>query len=267
MSTAEKDQTPRADSSPRILIVSGDPVLRERLYDLFTRRGYSTKTVVNGKIGIETMIHESPHLIIANSSADDCAGWGFPDRIRRFNPEVPIILLGHPDEDPPDPRTVNDIQAYFHSDVSDSTLLDAVKRWLFHAQSANPVEPISYPGTILVIDDEPEFLQALEEFLRPRRCEVVTARSGEEGLEKMKQAAPALVMLDLKMPGMDGLVALRKIKELQPNLPVVMMTAEEDERLMAQAFALGALEYVVKPYNLKTLRLILFHAKKATEGS
>ena len=128
-------------------------------------------------------------------------------------------------------------------------------------------EPIDYPGTILAIDDEPELLQALEEFLRPRQCAVVTACSGEEGLQKLEQHHPTLVLLDLKMPGMDGLLALRKMKELRPQLPVIVMTAEEDAHLMRQAFALGAFEYLVKPYDFKALQSMLSRMKRFVERS
>ena len=255
----------RTESVPWILVISGDMLLRERLYDLLVGSGHSAKTVTSGKLGIEMILRQPPQLIIADSSADNVAGWGFPDRIRRFDSTVPIILLGHPGQEPPDPRTASDIQAYFSTDVSDAVLLGAVKRWLQHAQSSTQAEPIDYPGTILAIDDEPGFLQTLEEFLRHRHCEVVTARSGEEGLEKLARHHARLVLLDLKMPGMDGLVALRKMKKLQPQLPVIMMTGEEDESLMGQALALGAVEYLVKPYNFNALKTILSRVKPLDE--
>ncbi len=244
----------------RILIVSKDPQLREHLYDLLTAHGYQVKTVASGKVGTETMVHEQPDLIIIDSSANDCQGWSFPDWVRRFNEQVPIIALGRPGEDAPDPRTASDIQAYLR-EFSDTAVLDSVTRWIVQSRSNAPIDYISFPGTILAIDDERAYLQALEEFLQPRRCTVVTASSGEEGLTMLKQHEPTLVLLDLKMPGMDGLVALKKIKELQPKLPVVMMTAVEERHLVAQAFALGALEYVVKPYDLKSLKAILSYLK------
>jgi DNA-binding response OmpR family regulator len=252
----------RTRATQWVLIVSGDPALRERLYDVLTQHGYAAKTVANGRLGLEMLKRGSPQLIMANSSANDCAGWGFPDQIRRFDADVPIILVAHPGEEPPDPRTARDIQAYLSTDVSDAALLDAVKRWLRHAHATASLAPIDYPGTILAIDDEPEILQALEEFLRPRRCEVVTACSGEEGLEQIKRSQPTLVLLDLRMPGMDGLLALRKIKELRPHLPVVIMTAEEDTHVMGQAFALGAFEYVVKPCDFKMLQSLLSRMKR-----
>lgn len=265
MNAAGRQAGQETTAKPQLLIVSGDAMLRERLYDLLTAQGCSVKTAASGRLGLEMIMRYPPNLIIANSSADDVSGWGFPDRIRRFDLDVPIILLWHASGEPPDGRTASDIQAYFPSDVPNAVLLAAVRRWLKIAESSRMIEPINYPGTILAVDDEPGFLQALEAFLRPRLCDIVTAQSGEEGLNQLKRCHPTLVLLDLKMPGMDGLVALRKFKELQPDLPVIMMTGEDDAHLMQQALALGAFEYVVKPYDFKMLRTTIIQVKQLLE--
>jgi len=109
------------------------------------------------------------------------------------------------------------------------------------------------------VDDEPELLQTLQGFLEARGCRVRTAASGEEALVHVQQVPLTFVLLDIKMPGMDGLVTLKKMKERVPGLPVIMATSVEDETLMNQAYALGAYEYVTKPYNLRALQAILLH--------
>ena len=108
-------------------------------------------------------------------------------------------------------------------------------------------------------------MRTLEEFLEPRGCRVVTARSGEEGLSQLAQRKPTLVLLDIKMPGMDGLVTLKKIKDAEPRLPVMMAGAVEDQKLMQQAFALGAFEYVTKPYDFESLKSVLSYVKQFVE--
>jgi DNA-binding response OmpR family regulator len=244
----------------RILIVSMDCVLRERLYDWLTRQGYCVTTVSSGKVGLETLQHERPDLIVANSGADNCGGWGIADCVRRFDASLPIILLARVEKESFDGRTVRDIQALLPHDVSQHELLVAVTRWLSPPPSSTP--SLGYVHPILLIDDEPQLLHDLEAFLRPRGCSVVTAQSGGEALQKLQMCNPALVLLDIKMRGMDGLVTLKKIKAMRPNLPVIMATAVEDQELMTQAFALGAYEYVTKPFNLRALQDLLLHLKQ-----
>ena len=136
-----------------------------------------------------------------------------------------------------------------------------VNRWLGCPRDSETVQ-LAYSRPILLIDDEPQLLCDLEAFLRPRGCPVVKASSGDEALAELQRCNPAVVLLDIKMPGMDGLVTLKKIKAMRPNLPVIMATAVEDQDLMAQAFMLGAYEYLAKPYNLQALEEMLLHLKQ-----
>jgi CheY-like chemotaxis protein len=157
-----------------------------------------------------------------------------------------------------EPRTRRDLQAVLPHSAPEETLVAAIERAL---SPPRPAKPVQYPGPILIVDDEPELLSTLKDFLEIRGCPVITAASGEEALDYLSHSPPTLVLLDIKLGGMDGLVTLKKIKELQPRLPVIMMTAVEDEELMRQAFAIGAYEYLTKPYNLAALQAILIHLK------
>lgn len=243
----------------RVFVVSRDPLLRERLYDLLTGHGYAVMTITSGEVGLELLKHERPALILANSLDYHFGGITLADRVRTFDDKLPIVLLSHIDQQPLDTKTIREIQACLPSDAPEETLLATLGRWLTPPRSVTPIE---FPGAILVVDDEPELSRNLEEFLEPRGCVVVTATSGEEALTQLVYSHPTVVLLDIKMPGMDGLVALKKIRETQPDLPVIIATALEDRELMAQAFMLGAYEYITKPYNLKELEDILLYLKK-----
>lgn len=256
----EGDQRPDQQTiRQRILIVSMDCALRERLYDQLTQQGYGVTTVSSGKIVLEALLHERPHLIVANSGANNSGGWGIADCVRRFDSNLPIILLAHLDQKSLDTRTVRDVQALLPHDVSADDLMTAITRWLSPASSPTPT--LDYARPILLIDDEPALLRDLEAFLRPRGCPVITAQSGDEALRKLERCHPALVLLDIKMPGMDGLVTLKKIKAMRPNLPVIMATGVDDQELLTQAFMLGAYEYLTKPLNLHALEELLRHLK------
>lgn len=266
MSGTAQPGPPERVPGDRILLVSQDLALRERLYDLLTPRGFSVLTAASGRIGREMLTKELFGLIIANSTADEGPGWGLPDFVRRFDTLVPILLILHPDEGPPDSRTASDVQAYLRSDAADAAILELVKRWTLPPHTTRPLEPIDYPGTILLIDDEPGALQALQDFLEPRGCRIVTALSGEEGLAKLETCQPRLVILDVKMPGMDGLLTLRKMKQQRPRVPIIIATAVEDRHLMGQALSLGAYDYVTKPFDLASLQGLLSRVKDTVTG-
>jgi len=106
---------------------------------------------------------------------------------------------------------------------------------------------------ILIVDDEIEICDFLKEFFSDRDYDVVTASSGEEALAKVEKEDPAILLLDVKMPGIDGLEVLRMVKDKYPKLKVIMVTAVETSDQIDEAFRLGADNYITKPLSLEYL--------------
>ena len=106
---------------------------------------------------------------------------------------------------------------------------------------------------ILVVDDEPHLCEFLKEDLSQRSYDVITAESGKEALEKVKIDRPHVMLLDIRMPNMNGIEVLKKAKALDPALAVIMVTALHDEEVAKRAMAAGADDYVTKPINLDYL--------------
>jgi len=109
---------------------------------------------------------------------------------------------------------------------------------------------------LLVVDDEPNMAWLFEQSFG-RDFVVVKAHSGMEALEKLAAKPVDLVMLDLMMPGMDGLATLREIKRRYPSLPVVMMTAYATVKTAVEAIKAGAADYVMKPFDLDEIRRVM----------
>ena len=106
---------------------------------------------------------------------------------------------------------------------------------------------------VLVVDDEREVRQVLQEFLVSRGYDVVQAASGMDALAILQAEKLDLVLLDLAMPGLDGMETLKRITALGAPVPVIMVTANADIGLTSKLLALGAADYIPKPFDLDYL--------------
>jgi len=106
---------------------------------------------------------------------------------------------------------------------------------------------------ILVIDDEQSIRNLLDTLLSRKGYDVVLAESGRQGLELFRRERPDVIVLDLKMPEMDGLTVLRQIKNLDPGKPVIILTGAGTAEAEKQVRALGVTEYVEKEFSLHLL--------------
>ena len=110
------------------------------------------------------------------------------------------------------------------------------------------VENKPVKATVLIVDDSVEMRRYLRVLLELDSYRVETASSGHEALRNLRHGCvPQLVLLDMQMPGMDGLETLRQLYEFRPRPKVIMCSAEDDPRKIAKAASLGAHAYLVKP--------------------
>jgi DNA-binding NtrC family response regulator len=112
-------------------------------------------------------------------------------------------------------------------------------------------------SVILLVDDQDTIRFFLEKTLKQEGYEAVTARTGAEAVAKAREVVPDLVLLDLKLPDMDGLEVLRRIKEIFPEIGIVMITAFGDVETAVTAMKNGAYDFVSKPINLDQLLMVI----------
>src|SRR5580658_8759564 len=111
----------------------------------------------------------------------------------------------------------------------------------------------SAPARLLVVDDEATILELLSGSLRLAGFEVVTAASGAEAVRAAASSRPDLILLDVMMPDGDGFEALRRIRSGGAEVPVIFLTARDEEPDRVTGFAAGADDYVTKPFSLNEL--------------
>jgi len=106
---------------------------------------------------------------------------------------------------------------------------------------------------VLLVDDEEEFVETLAQRLEVREFDVTTALNGADALERLEDKEIDLVVLDLQMPGVDGIAVLRKIKELKPLIEVIMLTGHATVETAIEGMKLGAFDFLIKPTETEEL--------------
>jgi two-component system nitrogen regulation response regulator GlnG len=118
--------------------------------------------------------------------------------------------------------------------------------------------------TLLVIDDETHVFEAFQRNFESPALRVISASSGEEGLEKIVREAPDVVVMDIRLGGMDGLSVLKEIRGRDMRVPVIMMTAYSTTQTTIEAMKHGAFDYLLKPFDVPKMEEVIQAALKAS---
>src|SRR5882724_4207353 len=126
------------------------------------------------------------------------------------------------------------------------------------AGSHSRTQEMKQAKKILLVDDEPGMLRYIKTLLELDEFAVETASTGEEALERLKGGSePDLILLDLLMPGIDGLQTLEQVRQLRPSVKVIMLSCVTDTRKVVQAIRLGASDYLTKPFQKAELDAVI----------
>jgi CheY-like chemotaxis protein len=118
------------------------------------------------------------------------------------------------------------------------------------------------PSKLLIVDDERQFVQTLSERLRLREIGSVIAYDGESALSMIKEEEPDVMILDLKMPGIDGMEVLKQVKQTNPRIEVIILTGHGSEADKELCMQLGAFAYLQKPVDVNVLSETIKHANE-----
>ena len=112
---------------------------------------------------------------------------------------------------------------------------------------------------VLVVDDDPNARELLRVYLTAKGYEVTEAETGGEGLRRVREDRPHLMLLDINLPDISGLDVLREAKALDPALGVIMVTGLQEEEVGREAMQAGAFDYITKPLDLQYLEKSLWY--------
>jgi DNA-binding NtrC family response regulator len=118
---------------------------------------------------------------------------------------------------------------------------------------------------VLLVDDEVDFVEALSARMEARGLVVEIATNGEEAVQKVRDRRFDAIILDLAMPGMDGIETLRALRELQPEVQVILLTGHATLQKGVEAMKLGAMDFLEKPVDINVLMDKIKQAKTTTD--
>jgi DNA-binding NtrC family response regulator len=122
------------------------------------------------------------------------------------------------------------------------------------------------PAKVLIVDDEKDFLDIMAERMTARGLDVTTTTSAEDALKMVQAESYDAVVMDLMMPEMDGLRALKRFKQTCPDVQVILLTGNVPEEKWAEALELGAMEVIEKPADLNRLTQTILAAQTGKEN-
>lgn len=219
------------------MVIDDDPERRHRWCALLVRHALSVHGVCPAEMA--TAVRQwAGVVLISDGVAGAAEGWRLAQQVRTANASVPIILLGAaaaPHASHPNPIA----QAVLPPDAPEDRVLQEVERW---------VKAIPRSVELLLVDDEPKWRTILQNYLELKGFTVLTAGSGEEALAQLERATPQACLLDVKMPGLDGMATLQRMRASHPDLPVIFLTQVDEEQTAEEAKVLGAHDYLVKPF-------------------
>lgn len=108
--------------------------------------------------------------------------------------------------------------------------------------------------TVLIVDDEKNILLTMSQSLEALQLETDTAANGEEALAKLEEKDFVLILLDIRMPGMDGMEVLRRVREIRPDIRIIIITAHGTVESAVEAMKLGAVDFIQKPFSPEEIR-------------
>lgn len=249
----------------KILIIDDDGIVRDALSVFLTREGHKVITAADGGNGLLAFKNNLPDLVVLDRDLPVLSGSAVFQKIREISGTVPVMILtGYDAPEDAEAYLADGAACFLSKGDGLSGVLAEIGRILGTPAHPGPMRP-SRPaapaspapggarGLILVADDDDAILSVLSRFLRGLGYKVITATDGIAAERVAREKKPDITLLDIYMPGKDGLDVLKDLGPEMPRMGILMITGNEDEGVARDCLRLGAFDYIPKPIHLDAL--------------
>ncbi len=224
---------------PTILVVDDNQDLLETFAMILKRRGYQVQTAVNGISAVDKFKKQNFDVTLMDIVMPEMNGVDAFKKIKQMQPEAPIILMtAYSDEDLVQNAKDEGVRQILHKPIHIDQLIELINE-------------VSGDQSILIVDDDADICDTLTKILESQGYSVLTAGSGEEAVSMSKEKTCQLAFIDVKLPNIDGLETLLRLKEINPDMIVIMMTGFRNEvkEALDKAQAASAITCLYKPFD------------------
>lgn len=247
-----------------ILVIDDERLICDLLRLVLGSHGHDVIVASTGEAGLELFAARKPRLTIIDICMPGIGGLEVLKQIHWKDPLAAVMILSGTATETLK-RQARDWGAYEYlsKGVPLDDLMGAVNRAL--TQPASPAPPPlpwggaggQEPASILVVDDDPAIRDLLMDFLTTRGYRVQTAQDGPAALASVERETPQLIVLDIYLPGMNGVAVLRELRARQYTGGVIVLSGSKEEKLLEAMLKMDAVELMPKPFDLERLALAI----------
>ena len=242
----------------KVLVVDDEVQIRELLRDVLFKEGYEVTTVPSAGQSVEIMFREPFDLVLLDINLADESGIAVLKKIREFRKKIPVVIYsGIVTAELEKEARMAGANEVLSKDIGISQLVVQIGKIVKAKDRIFSDSSRIKKKQVLIVDDETGVRHVLRDFFKAKGYRTLEAENGEKALELACSEKISVVLLDINMPGMDGLTTLEKLLEINPKLGIVMVTAEQDDGKVKKAVELGAYGYVLKPFDFLYLDLVV----------
>jgi len=251
---------------PRILVVDDEVQIRELLREAFDKRGYATVSVPSSEQALERLFQEPFDLVLLDMRLSAESGISILKKIKESGSKIPVVIYsGALTAELEKEARIAGAREVLSKNIDVMQLAEQVAK-ILRAESRTFQHCSGQKKSILIVDDESEVRHVLRDFFKKKGYQTLEAENGEEALRLVRSEEVSVALLDIHMPGMDGLTTLGRLREIKPNLGVVMVTAVKDDEQIKEAMNKGAYSYVIKPFDFLYLELVVMSKLRIAEA-
>jgi len=240
----------------KILVVNEDAKFRSFCYEVLKGGNHEVTTLPLGDEAVSVIQGQTPDLMLIDLRIYCGKDSSIANQAKESKTAVVVVAEN---VNPALERSASaaGAVAVIEKKISEAGLSEQVKKIVSAHQKRIEIEKGLRKDKVLIVDDEKNIRDFLSVFLNRKGFVTVTAGNGEEAVELVKTEKPAMILLDVNMPGMDGILTLQKIREFDSQVGVVMATGVEDEKVAKAAMDSGAYAYVLKPFDMQYLEMVV----------